>query len=131
MQEKETQLLSRRQFVVSFQSLQCRNNCKLNLVRLLFIRWQSFERLEAREQGVHGLNASFTFQNYGSLTGEFSHIRHPFLGNGLQWSVMYEANQAILTVEQHVPDQVSTLLLVTLGLLGLVTFRKQLVHKQS
>jgi len=71
---------------------------------------------------------SFVFLNYASLTGEFSQIRDRFLGNGLQWSVIYEANHAILTVEQHVPDQGTTFLLLTLGLLGLVTYRRQLVR---
>jgi autotransporter-associated beta strand protein len=76
------------------------------------------------------LGDSFIFLNYASLTGEFSHIKHRFFGNGLQWSVIYEANHAILTVEQHVPDQGSTLLLLGLGLLGLVTFRRQLLRTQ-
>ena len=48
----------------------------------------------------------------------------------LQWSVIYEDNQAILTVEHHTPDQGSTLLLLTLGLLGLVTFQRQLLRGQ-
>jgi autotransporter-associated beta strand protein len=72
---------------------------------------------------------SFTFLNYASFTGEFSHIKHRVFDNGLlQWSVIYEANHAILTVEQHVPDQGSTLLLLTLGLLGLVTYRRKLLR---
>jgi len=33
-------------------------------------------------------------------------------------------------VEQHVPDQGSTFLLLTLGLLGLVTYRQQLLRGQ-
>jgi len=75
------------------------------------------------------IGESFTFLNYASLTGEFSHIQHQVFDNGmLQWSVVYEANNAVLTVEQHTPDQGSTFLLLTLSLLGLVTFRRQLAR---
>jgi autotransporter-associated beta strand protein len=81
---------------------------------------------------VPTIGDSFTFLNYASLTGEFSHIQNQVFDNGmLQWSVIYEANHAILTVEQHVPDQGSTVLLLTLSLLGLVAYHRQLVHKQS
>jgi autotransporter-associated beta strand protein len=76
---------------------------------------------------VPSLGDSFVFLNYAALTGEFSHIRHAFLGNGLQWSVIYEPNQAVLTVEQHVPDHGSTLLLLGLGLLGLLVYRRSLL----
>jgi hypothetical protein len=80
---------------------------------------------------VPTIGDSFTFLNYASLTGEFSHINHRIFGDGLlQWSVVYEANHAILTVEQHVPDQGSTFLLLALGLLGLVTYRRQLLRGQ-
>jgi hypothetical protein len=78
---------------------------------------------------VPTIGETFTFLNYASLTGEFSHIQHQVFDNGmLQWSVIYESNHAILTVEQHVPDQGSTFLLLTLGLLGLVTFQRRLVR---
>jgi autotransporter-associated beta strand protein len=81
---------------------------------------------------VPTIGDSFVFLNYASLTGEFSHILHPGFDNGmLQWSVIYEANHAILTVEQHVPDQGSTFLLLTLGILGLVLYRRQLLRGQS
>jgi hypothetical protein len=79
---------------------------------------------------VPTLGDSFTFLNYASITGEFSQIRHRFFGDGLQWSVIYEANHAILTVEQHVPDEGSPFLLLTLSLLGLVTFPRQLLRGQ-
>jgi autotransporter-associated beta strand protein len=80
---------------------------------------------------VPTIGDSFTFLNYASLTGEFSGIRNRVFDNGmLQWSVIYEANHAILTVEQHVPDQGSTFLLVTLGLLGLMMYRRQLLRGQ-
>src|SRR5204863_9567011 len=70
------------------------------------------------------------FLNYASLTGAFSHIKHQVFDNGmLQWSVIYRNNDAILTVGPNtIPDQGSTLLLLTLSLLGLVTFRRQLLR---
>jgi autotransporter-associated beta strand protein len=81
---------------------------------------------------VPTLGDSFIFLNYASLTGEFSRIRHRVFDNGmLQWSVSYEANHAILTVEQHVPDHGSTLLLLTLGLLGLMAYRRQSLPRKD
>jgi hypothetical protein len=81
---------------------------------------------------VPTIGDSFTFLNYASFTGEFSHIRHQIFDNGmLQWSVIYEANHAILTIEQHVPDPGSTFLLLTLGLVGLVTYRRELLRGQT
>ena len=67
---------------------------------------------------------SFTFLNYASLTGGFSHIKHQVFDNGmLQWSVIYENNNATLTVGPNtIPDQGSTLVLLSLGLLGLVMY---------
>ena len=80
---------------------------------------------------VPTIGDSFTFLNYASFTGEFSHIKHRVFDNGMfQWSVVYEANNAILTVGQHTPDQGSTFLLLALGLLGLVTLRRQLLRGQ-
>jgi autotransporter-associated beta strand protein len=80
---------------------------------------------------VPTLGQTFTFLDYASLTGEFARIKHRVFDNGmLQWSVIYEGNQAILIVEQHVPDQGSTFLLLTLGLLGIVTYHRQLARKQ-
>lgn len=66
----------------------------------------------------------FTFLDYTSLTGEFAHINHLVFDNGmLQWSVIYEPNQAILTVGPNaIPDQGSTFLLLMLGLLGLLGY---------
>jgi autotransporter-associated beta strand protein len=81
---------------------------------------------------VPTIGDSFIFLNYASFTGEFSHIKHQIFDNGmLQWSVIYEDNNAILTVGPNtIPDQGSTFLLLTLGLLGLVTFRRQLLRGQ-
>ena len=77
---------------------------------------------------VSNIGDSFIFLNYASLTGGFSHIKHQVFDNGLlQWSVIYQNNSAILTVVPNtIPDQGSTLLLLTLGLLALVTYRRQL-----
>jgi autotransporter-associated beta strand protein len=76
---------------------------------------------------VPAIGQTFTFLDYASLTGEFSHIQHRVFDNGLlQWSVIYDDNHAILSVEQHTPDHGSTFLLLTLGLLGLVTYRHSL-----
>jgi autotransporter-associated beta strand protein len=80
---------------------------------------------------VPTIGDSFTFLDYASLTGEFSQIKHQVFDNGmLRWSVIYEDNHAILTAAQNTPDQGSTFLLLTLGLLGLVTFRRQLLRGQ-
>jgi hypothetical protein len=64
--------------------------------------------------------------------GEFSHIKHQIFGNGmLQWSVIYQNNNAILTVGPNtIPDPGSTLLLLGLSLLGLVAYRRQLLRGQ-
>ena len=82
---------------------------------------------------VPAIGDSFIFLNYGSLTGGFSRILPQRFNNGTeQWSVTYQDNYAILGVGPNtIPDQGSTFLLLTLGLLGLMTFRRQLAHKQS
>jgi autotransporter-associated beta strand protein len=81
---------------------------------------------------VPSIGDSFVFLNYASFTGGFSRILHPLFNNGTeQWSVIYQNNNAILTVGPNtIPDQGSTFLLLTLGLLGLVTFRRQLLRGQ-
>ena len=77
---------------------------------------------------VPTIGQTFTFLDYASFTGSFSHIKDQVFDNGmLQWSVIYDANHAILTVGPNtIPDQGSTFVLLTLGLFGLVTFRRQL-----
>jgi len=81
---------------------------------------------------VPSIGDSFIFLNYASRTGEFSRILHRVFNNGTeQWSVIYEDNHAILTVAAFVPDQGSTFLLLTLALLGLVTYRHSLLRKQA
>ena len=81
---------------------------------------------------VPTIGDSFIFLNYASLTGEFSRIRNQVFDNGmLQWSVTYQNTYAVLTVEPNtIPDQGSTLLLLTLGLLGLVMYRRQSLRGQ-
>jgi hypothetical protein len=75
---------------------------------------------------------TFTFLSYGSLDGEFSRIENEiFAGGTLQW--LLSDDQTTLTVVSRaspVPDQGSTFLLLTLGLLGLTTYRRQLLRGQ-
>jgi hypothetical protein len=75
---------------------------------------------------VPTIGESFTFLNCAGLTGAFSHIQNQVFDNGMeQWNVAYENNQAILTVGPNtIPDSGSTLLLLTLSLLGLATYRR-------
>jgi len=90
------------------------------------------------------IGESFTFVDYASLMGAFSRIQNQVFDQGKeQWSVAYQPTYAILTVESRqrgrrvrdhlgardlavtVPDQGSTFLLLTLSLLGLVTYRQK------
>ena len=84
--------------------------------------------------GAVAIGDSFVFLKYASVTDGGFQILNPVFNHGTeQWSVAYLRNRAILTVEQHapgVPDQGSTFLLLTLGLLGLVTYRRQLLRGQ-
>jgi autotransporter-associated beta strand protein len=82
---------------------------------------------------VPTIGDSLTFLNYASFTGVFSQIQNQVFNHGTeQWSVIYQNTNAILTVESHtpIPDAGSTFLLLTLGLLGLVTYRRQLLRGQ-
>jgi autotransporter-associated beta strand protein len=82
---------------------------------------------------VPTIGQSFIFLNYASLTGGFSRIQNQVFNNGTeQWSVIYQNNDAILTVGPNtIPDHGSTLLLLTLGLLSLVAYRRQLLAAQD
>jgi hypothetical protein len=83
---------------------------------------------------VPTIGQTFTFLDYASLTSEFFNIKHRVFDNGLlQWAVPYENTTAMLTVESRttIPDQSSTFPLLTLGLLGLVTYRRQLLRGAS
>jgi len=79
---------------------------------------------------VPTIGQTFTFLDYASFTGEFSQILNLVFNHGTeQWSVIYEGNHAILTVGPNtIPDQGSTFVLLTLGLLGLVAYRRQLLR---
>ena len=76
---------------------------------------------------VPAIGESFTFLNYASFTGFFSHIENQVFNHGTeQWSIIYENNNAILTVVPNtIPDQGSTFLLLALGFLGLVRYRQK------
>ena len=83
---------------------------------------------------VPAIGDSFTFMNYMSLTGEFFIHDRNIDGVAEHWVVTYQATQAILTVAPGnvpVPDQGSTFLFLTLGLLALVTYRPHLLRGQS
>ena len=82
---------------------------------------------------VPTVGESFTFLDYGAVTGALF-IFDPNIDNEPEhWEVSYYPTYAILTVAPGnvpVPDRGSTLLLLTLGLLGLVTYRRQLLRGQ-
>jgi hypothetical protein len=70
-----------------------------------------------------GYKSSFTFLDYTARDGKFSSIQNQVFDNGMErWTVKYHHTDAILMVlpAHSVPDQGSTLLLLTLSLLGLV-----------
>ncbi len=72
------------------------------------------------------IGESFTFLDYASLTGAFSGIQNQVFDNRMErWVVTYQGTDAVLTATKNVPDQGSTLLLLTLSLLGLVTYRQK------
>ena len=78
------------------------------------------------------IGQSFTFLDYASLTGAFSDIGNQVFNNGTErWVITYQATDAILTATKNVPDHSSTLLLLTLSLLGLVTYRRGLLRKEA
>jgi hypothetical protein len=83
---------------------------------------------------VPTVGETFTFLNYGGVNGTLS-IFNPNIDNLPEhWEVSYFPTFAVLTVvagNVPVPDQGSTFLLLALGFLGLVTCRRQLLHKQS
>ena len=72
------------------------------------------------------IGESFTFLDYASVTGAFSGIQNQVFDNGMErWVVTYQGTDAVLTATKNVPDQGSTLVLLTLSLLGLVTYRQK------
>jgi autotransporter-associated beta strand protein len=82
---------------------------------------------------VPSVGETFTFLNYAAVDGTLS-ILNPNIANEPEhWEVSYFPTYAILTVAPGnfpAPDQGSTLLLLTFGLLGLVTYRRQLLRGQ-
>jgi autotransporter-associated beta strand protein len=82
------------------------------------------------------IGESFVFLDYTALTGAFFGIQEPTFDNGMEhWSVAYRPTYAVLTVESGeggpgvtVPDQGSTLLLLTLSLLGVRSYRGAFHH---
>jgi autotransporter-associated beta strand protein len=83
---------------------------------------------------VPTIGESFSFLNYGGLNGTLSIFNPNIAHQAEHWEIGYFPTYAILTVvpgSVPAPDQGSTFLLLTLGLLGLVTCRRQLVCKQT
>jgi autotransporter-associated beta strand protein len=83
---------------------------------------------------VPTIGESFTFLTYGSVNGTLFMFNRNIDNLPEHWEVSYFPTFAILTVAAGnvpVPDQGSTLLLLTLGLLGLVVYRRQLLRKQA
>jgi autotransporter-associated beta strand protein len=82
---------------------------------------------------VPTIDDSFTFLNAGAVNGTLS-ILDPNIDNEPEhWEISYFPTYAILTVvagNVHVPDQGSTFLLLALGLLSVVTYRRQLLRGQ-
>jgi protein with PEP-CTERM/exosortase system signal len=80
------------------------------------------------------IGESFTFLNYGAVNGTLS-IFNPNIDNLPEhWVISYFPTSAILNVvagNVPVPDQGSTFLLLTLGLLGLVTYRRRLLRRHA
>jgi hypothetical protein len=83
---------------------------------------------------VPTVGETFTFLNYGAVNGTLS-IFNPNIDNLPEhWEVSYFPTYAILTVvagNVPVPDAGSTFVLLTLGLLGLVTYQRQSLRKHS
>jgi autotransporter-associated beta strand protein len=68
----------------------------------------------------------FIFLKYGSLLGAFRIQNAGIFDSGMErWVVTYQAKDAVLTATKNVPDHGSTFLLLTLSLLGLVTYRQK------
>jgi hypothetical protein len=82
---------------------------------------------------VPTIGDSFTFLNAGAVNGTLFIFDRNIDNEPLHWVISYFPTNAVLTVvagNVPVPDQASTFLL-TLGVLGLVTCRRQLLRKQS
>ena len=83
---------------------------------------------------VPTIGQSFTFLNYGSVNGTLFMFNRNIDNLPEHWEISYFPTFAILTVAAgnvSVPDQGSTFLLLTLGLLGLVTYQRHFLRRQS
>jgi autotransporter-associated beta strand protein len=84
---------------------------------------------------VPTVGESFTFMDYESVLGVFSSIKNlNFNNNTEHWAITYQPTFAVLTAESgraNVPDQGSTFPLLTLSLLGLMTYWHGLPRKQA
>src|SRR6266487_11884 len=82
---------------------------------------------------ISTVGEQFIFMQYGSLLGSFFIFNPNIDGVAEHWEISYQPTYATLMVAPGnvpVPEQGSTFLLVTLGLLGLVTYRRQLLRGQ-
>jgi autotransporter-associated beta strand protein len=83
---------------------------------------------------VPTIGESFTFLNYGAVTGTLDIFDRNIDSLAEHWEVSYLPTSAILTVAAgniSVPDHGSTFLLLTLSLLGLATYRWRLLCRQA
>jgi autotransporter-associated beta strand protein len=83
---------------------------------------------------VPTIGDSFTFLNAGAVNGTLGIFNRNIDNEPLHWVVNYFPTNAILTVAPGnvpIPDHGSTFLLLTVGLLGLVTYRRQLLRGQA
>lgn len=83
---------------------------------------------------VPTIGETFRFLDAGAVNGTLFIFNRNIDNVPEHWDVSYFPTYALLTVASGnvpIPDQGSTFLLLTLSLLGLVTFRWQLLHKQS
>ncbi len=83
---------------------------------------------------VPTIGDSFTFLYYGARYGGLNMPNRNIDNLPEHWEISYFPSYAVLTVAAGnvpLPDQGSTFLLLTLGLLGLVTLRRQLLAAQN
>jgi autotransporter-associated beta strand protein len=83
---------------------------------------------------VPSIGDSFTFLDYSAVSGKLFIFDRNIDDAMEHWDITYQANNAILSVAAGnvpVPDQGLTLLLLTLSLLGLVTYRHSLSRKRA
>ena len=83
---------------------------------------------------VPTIGESFTFLDYGAVTGSLLIFDRNIDGVAEHWDVTYTSNNAVLTVAPGnvpTPDWGSTFLLLIVGVLGVVAYRQSLLHKQA